>query len=85
MAIGWLAKLNLLLSCSDMIFRSLPNPSKNLYIYINISKIQRKSQWSEIIYELFELISSKVKYFTHLQDILDISNSLGRFLQISLP
>ena len=46
--------------------------------------------------ELFELISSKVKYFTHLQDKqkvfwifnceeLDILNSLGRFLQISLP
>ena len=46
---------------------------------------------------IFELISSKVKYFTHLQDKqklfwilnceeLDILNSLGtRFLQISLP
>ena len=40
----------------------------------------------------FELISSKVKYFTHLQDKqklfwieLDILNSLCRFLQISLP
>ena len=44
--------------------------------------------------ELFELISSKVKYFTHLQvkqklfwilncEELDILNSLGRFLQIS--
>ena len=46
--------------------------------------------------EVFELISSEVKYFTHLQDkqklfwILnceefDILNSLGRILQISLP
>ena len=46
--------------------------------------------------ELFELISSKVKYFTHLQDnqkllwILNceelyIINSIGRFLQMSLP
>ena len=46
--------------------------------------------------ELFELISSKVKHFTHLQDKqklfwilnceeLDILNSLGRFLKISLP
>ena len=46
--------------------------------------------------ELFELISSKVQYFTHLQDKqklfwilnceeLDILNSLGRFSQISLP
>lgn len=46
--------------------------------------------------ELFELISSKVRHFTHLQDKqklfwilnceeLDILNSLGRFLQISLP
>ena len=45
---------------------------------------------------LFELISSKVRHFTHLQDKqklfwilnceeLDILNSLGRFLQISLP
>ena len=45
--------------------------------------------------ELFELISSKIKYFTHLQDKqkllwilnceeLDILNYLGRFLQISL-
>ena len=46
--------------------------------------------------ELFELISSKVRHFTHLQDKqklfwilnceeLDILNSLDRFLQISLP
>ena len=46
--------------------------------------------------ELFELISSKVRHFTHLQDKqksfwilnceeLDILNSLSRFLQISLP
>ena len=46
--------------------------------------------------ELSELILFKVKYFTHLQgkqklfwilncEELDILNSLGRFLQISLP
>ena len=46
--------------------------------------------------ELFELISSKVHYFTLFQDKqklfwllnweeLDILNSLGRFLKISLP
>ena len=46
--------------------------------------------------KLFELISTIVKYFTHLQDKqklfwilkceeLDILNSLGRFVQISLP
>ena len=46
--------------------------------------------------ELFELILSKVKYFTHLPykqklfwilncEELDILNSLDRFLQISLP
>ena len=46
--------------------------------------------------EQFELILFKVKYFTHLQgkqklfwtlncEELDILNSLGRFLKISLP
>ena len=46
--------------------------------------------------ELFELISSKVKYFTHKInknyshrilncEELDLLNSLGRFLKISLP
>ena len=58
--------------------------------------IIRCNKFTKEIEELFELISSKVKHFTHLQDKqklflilnceeLDILNSLGRFLKISLP
>ena len=58
--------------------------------------ITRCNKFTKEREKLFELISSKVKYFAHSQDKqklfwifnceeLDISNSLGRFLQIPLP
>ena len=57
-----------------------------LFVVINSERKEKK---------IYELISSKVKYFTNLQDKqqlfwvlnceeLDILNCLGRFLQISL-